>query len=121
VLKLWKDKNLSIANVEAAKRTGKAIVFNAPPNPASGKKASRTLAFSDDVWGPATCAYITSIKSLNDGQLAPIFKSAKEFAKVARPSGSKSSQGESNLDDERAFLADVDESDDGDVGHLQEG
>jgi hypothetical protein len=101
--------------------TGKSIVFNAPLNPANGKKASRPLAFSDEGWGAATRAYIRSTEKLSNGELAAIFENAKEFAKVTGPSGSKSSQGETNLDDERAFLVNGDESDDSDVGHSQEG
>jgi hypothetical protein len=110
-----------IANVEAAKRTGKSIVFNGPLNLANGKKASWPLAFLDEGWGPATHVYIRSIKKLNNDQLTAIFKSMKEFAKAAWPSGSKSSQGKMNLDNECAFLADGDESDGSDVGHSQEG
>jgi hypothetical protein len=71
-----------IANVKAAKRTGKSIVFNAPLNPANGKKASWPLAFSDERWGPAIHAYIRSIKKLNNDQLTAIFKSTKEFARA---------------------------------------
>jgi hypothetical protein len=114
-----------IESVETAKRTGKAIVFNAALNPTNGKKASQPLAFSDEGWGAATHAYIRSVEKLNNDQLTAIFENAKQFAKAAQPNGSQSSQspshGEMNVDDERAFLADGDESDDSDVGYSQEG
>jgi hypothetical protein len=93
-----------------ARRTGKAISLTVNVNPASGKKATRSLAFSDEGWGRVTRSYLTSIKNLTHDQLTVIFDDAKQFAKAVRPGGSKSSQAEMDPEDERAFLAEGDGS-----------
>ena len=62
-----------------ARRTGKAISLTVTINPASRKKATQSLAFSDEGWGRVTWSYLTSIKNLTHDQLAVIFDDAKQF------------------------------------------
>ena len=123
-LTLWATGAITIEAVETSRTANKGIAFKPTLNKSTGKVSATAQSFNEANWGPATCAFIKSSRTLTPERLWEVMNLASTYAGAPAVPGTGNRRREPVIDvdsnNARASLVDLCEDSEGDSEESEE-